>query len=224
MKSLSIFLMPLLLLGFSFEYMNGQEIPVPTNYYMIQNAQGDLDNDNIDELAVSYNIGIENEFDAVDRILIIYKLIDHKWKLWIKSEHALLNSKGGGMMGNPLGELSIENGKLSIYHEGGSSWKWSYTDTYQWINNEFYLVEYQSFYGKLCEYFENVEFNLLTGEIIFKKEFETCESEEQIIIKNENETFFEKVLKITLEHRNEKEILIVTPLFRNEIYISSGTD
>lgn len=56
--------------------------------------------------------------------------------------------------------------------------------------------------------------------MIVEKEYEDCETEEQEINKREDETLFEKGLKISLEKRREKNIKIVTPKFEHEIYIS----
>jgi len=60
--------------------------------------------------------------------------------------------------------------------------------------------------------------------LISKKEYEKCEKGEQEIYKTENETFFKKEIKITLENRQEKEIKIVTPKYGREIYVASGIE
>lgn len=56
------------------------------------------------------------------------------------------------MMEDPYGEITIEKGILSISQNGGSSWKWGFTDKYRFQNNKFELISYTSNYGKLCEY------------------------------------------------------------------------
>jgi len=67
---------------------------------------------------------------------------------------------------------------------------------------------------------ETDDFNLSTGKIIFKKEYEKCEDGKQEIYKKENEMFFEKGVIINLENRNEKEIKIVTPKYNRKIYLA----
>ena len=202
----------------------GQELPIPDNYSVVDSVSGDLDKDSIAELVVVYNMGPENEIDGVPRELIIYKLSDDKWTEWKKSDQALYGSKDGGMMGDPFGEIEIKNGILLISQNGGSSWKWGFTDKYRFQDGEFYLIGYSSIAGKLCEYWKDVDFNLSTGKMIVKKEFEECETEEQQIYKRENETLYEKGLKITIQKRQEREIKITTPKYGHEIYIAIGKE
>jgi hypothetical protein len=124
------------------------------------------------------------------------------------------------MMGDPFGEIKIENGILLISQNGGSSWKWDHTDRYRYQEGEFYLIGYISNYGKPCEYWQEVDFNLSTGKMIVKKEYEDCEKSDQTIYKRENETLFKKGLKISITDRNVREIKIITPKYRHEIYIA----
>ena len=200
----------------------GQELPIPNNYTVIDAVSGDLDKDSIPELVVAYNTAHENEIDGVVRELIIYRLKNNKWTEWKKSEQALYGSKNGGLMGDPFGEIAIKNGILLISQNGGSSWKWEFTDKYRFQNGEFYLIGYSSIVGKLCEYWKDVDFNLSTGKMIIKKEYEECENEEQKIYKRENETLFEKGLKITIQNRQERQIKITTPKYGYDIYIAVG--
>lgn len=61
--------------------------------------------------------------------------------------------------------------------------------------------------------------------MIIKKEYESCENgDEQKIYKREKETVKKKGLIITMEKRNEKEIKIVTPKYRDEIYITTSSE
>ncbi|MCX7548105.1 hypothetical protein OS188_09085 [Xanthomarina sp. F1114] len=197
-----------------------QELPIHDNYSVVDSVSGDLDNDSIAELAVIYNIGPENEIDGVPRELIIYKLKNDRWTEWKKSDQAIYGSKDGGMMGDPFTEIKIENGILQISHLGGSSWKWGFTDKYRYQNGDFYLIGYTEIGGKICEYWRKVDFNLSTGKMIVEKEFEECETEEQEIYNRENETLYEKGLKITIQNRQERDIKITTPKYEHEIYIA----
>lgn len=219
-KTFSI--LTLLVTAVNFSY--GQKIPIPENYSIVDSVSGDLDKDSLAELVVVYNTGPENEIDGVPRELIIYKLENNKWVEWKKSEQALYGSRDGGMMGDPYGEMEIKNGILHISQNGGSSWKWGFTDKYRFQDGEFYLIGYSSIDGKLCEYWREADFNLSTGKMIVKKEFEECETGEQEIYNRENETLFEKGLKITIQKRQEREIKITTPKYGHEIYIAIGKE
>ena len=197
-----------------------KDIPTPKNYVIIDSVLGDLDNDGREELVVAFNTKKpDEEYESVPRELKIYKNIDGKWTDWKKSEQALYGSRDGGMIGDPYAGIQIKNGILLISHFGGSSWKWGHTDKYRFQNNDFYLIGYESNSGRPCDYWLNVDFNLSTGKIIIKKEFEDCESEEQEIYKKENETFYEDQLKISLEKRHEKEIQITSPKYNHQILI-----
>lgn len=199
----------------------GQDIPVPANYVVIDSVLGDLDRDGQKELVVAYDTKKEDEPDeSVQRELRVYKMQNGKWTVWEKSRQALYGSRDGGMMGDPFGGIEIKNGILLITQHGGSSWKWGHTDKYRYQDGEFYLVGYTSIAGKLCAYWKEVDFNLSTGKMTVKKEYEACDTAAQRIYKREDESFYEKGIKITIQNRSEKEIKIVTPKYGHEVYIA----
>ena len=55
--------------------------------------------------------------------------------------------------------------------------------------------------------------------MIVKKEYENCDSGQEIY-KRENESLYKKEYKITHQNRNDKEVKIVTPKYRHEIYVA----
>lgn len=200
--------------------IRGQDIPIPRNYIVIDTVSGDLDNDHIKELVVAYDTKVaEYENENVQREIRIYKIKNGAWEAWKTSEQALHKSRDGGMMNDPYGDIEIRNGILLISQSGGSSWKWNITDKYRYQDGEFYLIGYTSNYGKLCEYWLSVDFNLSTGKMIVVKEYENCENSEQEIYKRENEILIKKGIKITFQNRNENIIKIVTSKYKHEIYI-----
>ncbi len=201
--------------------LNGQEIPIPPNYTLLASEQGDLDKDGIGELVVAYNTQTQEGEESVPRELIIYKWEKETWVEWKKSRQALYGSRDGGMMGDPFEEIAIKKGILWISHYGGSSWKWGFTDKYRYQAGEMFLIGYTSKWGKHCEDWEHVDFNLSTGKMIVKKEYEDCNTEEIEVYKRENETLYKKGFKITLQKRNEQEIKIVTPKYGHEIYLAT---
>ena len=214
-----------IILGFVFgTFSYGQKIPLPQNYAIIDTVSGDLDKDGIKEMVVAYDTQIptKDSSDDIPRELVIYKKTSDTWVVWQKSNQALLGSEDGGMMGDPFNEIKIENGLLHISQSGGSSWKWGYTDKYRYQNGEFYLIGYTSSGGKPCEYWQSVDFNLITGKIIVTKHYEDCGeayNETPKITKREDETLFQKGIKITLINRGAGGIKIVTPKYGHEIYI-----
>ena len=211
-----------LLLGLLFTLSSlgllGQSTVNVQDVHILEELSGDLDSDGIAEKIVVYDTGEQTE-DGTLRELIIFKKQSGEWHEWHKSRSAVLPSKYGGMMGDPFEGISLENGILQIHFFGGSSWKWSYTDKYRFQNNRLVLIGFTHHYFRLCHYWDTDDFNLSTGKIISKREYERCDDGEQIIYKKEEETFYKKGLTITLQNRNEKEIKIVTPRYGKEIYL-----
>ncbi|TYB78955.1 hypothetical protein [Bizionia myxarmorum] len=199
----------------------GQEASHVNQNNIIEEKMGDLDNDGIDEKVIISETNSLTDFGNVREIRIL-KNEEGKWVEWVKTQNAILKSEEGGMMGDPFQGIEILDGVLNISFFGGSSWKWSYTDKYRFQNNQFELIGYTSTYFKLCEHWSSVDFNLITGKLICKKEYEACENQESEIYKKENETFYKKGVYLTLENRQEKEIKIVTPIYGREIYIANG--
>lgn len=218
-------LIKLILVLIGCQTMFGQSLPIPVNYAIIDSVQGDLNRDGIDELVAAYDTKASSEEDSesVSRELVIYQKVNGNWITWKKSAQALLGSRDGGMMGDPFGAIEIVNGILLVSQNGGSSWKWGYTDKYRFQDDAFYLIGYSSSFGKPCEYWTDVEFNLSTGKLIINKEYESCENDtEGKIYKSEKETVYKKGLKLTFEKRNEKEIKIVTPKYQHILYLASN--
>ena len=197
-------------------------IPVPQGYFVIQSAEGDLDQDDIPELVVAYNTEElkERSFKNVTRDLIVYKRSGDQWVKWRSSTQALYGSRGGGMLGDPFDTLQIEQGILLITQQGGSSWKWHFTDKYRFQEEELYLIGYASMSGAPCEYWQEVDFNVSTGKMIIAKEWEDCDSE--AAGKKISETVSVKDLKVTLQTRHDKRLHVVTPREGLEVFVSTG--
>lgn len=216
-----MYLLKILLLIISTTSFFSQNIPLPKNYSIVDSVSGDLDKDGIVEKVIAYNTHAidEESFESVPRTLIIYKIKNGSWTVWKTSKQALYGSNDGGMMGDPFGSLEIKKGVLIISHQGGSSWKWGHTDKYRFQNDDFYLIGYTSNSGKPCENWLNVDYNISTGKMIVNKTYDNCDG----VTTNEHEVHRKK-LKITLQHRQNKEIKITTPKYKHQIYIAIGTD
>lgn len=185
-------------------------------------VSGDLDKDKIAEKVVVRELNEKGENGNI-RLLEIFKKTKSGWKLWHASKTAVLQSEAGGMMGDPFTDnaISIVNGVLVLEHDGGSSWKWNTTHRYRFQNNQFELIGYSTSYGKLCEYWAEFDYNLSTGKIKYKKEFEDCDEQsgDQIAGKVEAEEFSRKLKNLpTLENINTVERKVTTPKYKEEIY------
>jgi len=206
-----------------FQVSFGQQDIIPKQYQSIKEVYGDLDKDGIQEKVVVYNMSDkEDEINGIDREVVIFKKDKGNWKIWERSTSAVGNSQDGGMMGDPFEDIEIKNGILLISQSGGSSWKWGHTDKYRYQNNNFELIGYTSNFGKLCEYWVSVDFNVMTGKINVSKEYEKCDEddESQTVYKKENENFTYKLKnKLTLKNRKKEEVKIITPKYKHELYL-----
>lgn len=209
------YLLPLLLCFISFSSISQEN---KEHYSKITEIEGDLNNDGIPEKVIVYNTNDSTEFGFI-REIQIFKLEASTWVLWTKSSNAILKSQEGGMMGDPFESISIKKGVLVIQHVGGSSWKWSITDKYRYENNEFKLIGYSSNYGKLCESWEDVDFNLVTGKLLYTKTNEKCVNDQQMKGSKKQEKFIHNNVKLTLQNRTIEDVKIVTPKYKAEIYL-----
>lgn len=201
-------------------YCDAQNKSIPKKYVPLKEVLGDLDKDGIDEKVVVYDMTDQDEDgEGIDRELIIFKRKGNDWIIWKRSTQAVGGSKDGGMMGDPFEDIKIEKGILTIVQFGGSSWKWSHIDKYRFQSGEFELIGYTSSYGKPCEYWEETDYNLITGNISSSKEYEPCE-DKKAEGEDEYEKFNHKLKKrILLQNRTATEIKIITPKYRREIYL-----
>lgn len=198
-----------------------QTFSIPHSYQPILEVFGDLDKDGIQERVVVYNTGDKDDpINGTDRELVIFRKESVDWKPWLHSGSAIGNSKDGGMMGDPFQGLEIVNGILVITHAGGSSWKWDRTDKYRFQHNQFELIGFTASYGKLCEYWAQFDYNLQTGRVEYKKEYERCGTDgEQEMYKTDQEVFnYKRKSPVTLTDRKSGERKMITPKYKEELY------
>ena len=200
-----------------------QENQLPPQYKPIKEVFGDLDKDGIKERVVVYNMhDREDDPEGIPREIVILKKKGDQWTTWHRSANAIGGTKDGGMMGDPFEDVEIVKGILMISESGGSSWKWNHTDKYRFQNNAFELIGYQSHDGRPCDYWESFDYNLSTGKIEFKKDYEKCndDGEDLEVYKKEAESFVYKTkIKIRLENRKKEDIKIVTPKYKHALYL-----
>jgi len=187
----------------------------PAGSEIIETVEGDLDGDKVPERVVIYNTIDEGELGKIREIQILKKS-GGSWMILSKSRDAILESAGGGMMGDPYQSMAISKGILSITQAGGSSWKWGYTDKYRFQNGHFELIGYSSEFGRPGDYWAEVDFNLSTGQLNYKKEVENTKEYGH----SKQETYIKKGMKIDLNNRNQKEPRkIILPKTKEEVYL-----
>lgn len=191
-----------------------QEQLQPAGSTVLETVDGDLDGDKIPEKVIVYNTKDTTDMGNIREIQILKK-VNGKWTILEKSRNAVMESRAGGMMGDPYGETKIEKGILIISQNGGSSWKWDVTDKYRFQNGHFELIGTSSTSGRPGDYWKDVDFNLSTGQLNYSKEVEnTAEYGKSL-----KETYIKKGLKLNLQNRNqEKQQKIILPKTKEEIY------
>ncbi|MCD9617698.1 hypothetical protein [Chryseobacterium gleum] len=191
-----------------------QEQLQPAGSTVIETVDGDLDGDKIPEKVIVYNTKDTTDMGNIREIQILKK-VNGKWTILEKSRNAVMESRAGGMMGDPYGETKIEKGILIISQNGGSSWKWNVTDKYRYQNGHFELIGTSSTSGRPGDYWKDIDFNLSTGQLNYSKEVEnTAEYGKSL-----KETYIKKGVKINLQNRNqEKQQKIVLPKTKEEVY------
>lgn len=145
----------------------------PKYWTVNQTVYGDLDNVPGDEAVVVYNMPAETE-SGHQRRLALYRKENGLWSLWHQTSSPVMSDDAGGMMGDPLQSVKIEQKGIVIVHMGGSREKWTYTHRYQCLNNKWYLTGAHISFGAPCDYFETLDFNLLTGDINVSKVVQRC--------------------------------------------------
>lgn len=199
-----------------------QAAQVPGHYIQIKQIQGDLDRDGKPERIVVYNTAPDTSAtEGVQREVIIYKMKDQEWVAWERSRGAVAGSREGGMMGDPFEDIEVKNGILLVYHFGGSRQKWTITDKYRFQNNRLELIGHKNHFGAPCDYWEEFDFNISTGKVVYSKEYEECETEDSSrVFKRENEVFVYRLKnRPTFKDRRLWELKILTPKYRRELYL-----
>lgn len=191
-----------------------QEQLQPAGSTVLETVDGDLDGDKIPEKVIVYNTKDTTDMGNIREIQILKK-VNGKWTILEKSRNAVMESRAGGMMGDPYGETKIEKGILIISQNGGSSWKWDVTDKYRFQNGHFELIGTSSTSGRPGDYWKDVDFNLSTGQLNYSKEVENKDE----YGKSLKETYIKKGLKLNLQNRNqEKQQKIILPKTKEEVY------
>lgn len=145
---------------------------IPKNWKLIDKAEGDLNNDNLKDIAAVIEYTVEHKSDkewfGQPRILfIIFQNNDGTYKLSIQSSEVILSADMGGVYGDPFAGIKYSRGSIVISSYGGSVWRWGFTNRYRFQNDGWYLIGMT----ELSEYIhtgesETIDTNCLTGEQI----------------------------------------------------------
>lgn len=146
---------------FKFPVLNQQgksvESLIPSNWKVIDSISGDLNNDNVKDLAlviefyrpVKENRAYgDNETEIITevqkpRILAIYfrRSASGAYRLVTQNNNFILRSEEGGTMGDPLRPLKIKSNMLLLSFEGGGNWRWKLHYGFKYKDKEWQLTQ-----------------------------------------------------------------------------------
>ncbi len=127
---------------------------IPKNWKIIDSVQGDLNQDNQQDLVLilehhtainedraygNYEIELITETQK-PRILAVYFKVNNKYRLAIQNNDFVLRSEEGGKMGDPLKSIRVDNNKLILSFEGGNEWRWKLNYEFEYLQKQWNLV------------------------------------------------------------------------------------
>ncbi|MBK8801433.1 MAG: hypothetical protein IPN71_05130 [Fibrobacteres bacterium] len=111
---------------------------VPDGYAVQGMYQGDLDHNGRDDYAMVASHQNEDSLSgASDRpvpraLLLIVSRPDGSFAVAARSDRAVYCTRCGGIMGDPLEEISVDSGRFTIQQYGGAAWRWSRTTEFSY--------------------------------------------------------------------------------------------
>lgn len=164
---------------------------IPKDYDTLAVAKGDLNKDGIEDavLVLYHNWEKKEDWMQQDgdsmpqRMLVILFGTENGYKQVAQSTKAILCKTCGGIYGDPFEGIEIGKGLLTIYHYGGSAWRWAYTHKFRYQDGQFYLIgsTHNSYWDvKNCDKLNDFagtdyeDINYLTGQFERKRISENC--------------------------------------------------
>lgn len=143
----------------------------------------DLNGDGQRDYLEIVTTGEENDGLGFKRQLTVYSGEGADLDAWYTADEALLSTEHGGMMGDPLEDVSIVDGAIVIKHFGGSRSKWHYTHRFRWQNGDFQLIGATVETDDSCTANTVFDYNLSTGDAMYIRTPQDCTNEK--ILKGE---------------------------------------
>lgn len=138
------------------EYGKSADLIVPQNWKIIDSISGDLNNDNIKDIAIVlefYRPVKENRAYGDNtteiitemqkpRILAIYfrRSAKGSYRISIQNNNFMLRADEGGEMGDPLRPMNIADNKLTLSFEGGGHWRWKLNYSFKYQDKDWKLI------------------------------------------------------------------------------------
>jgi uncharacterized protein len=142
---------------------------IPSGWRILQSAQGDLNQDKRDDVAMVL-IQPQEEEEQMDHermLLVLLQQPDGSFQKAAETSKAILCRGCGGVYGDPLESIAIDNGALVITHYGGSRDRWGYVHRFRLQDGDWYMTgRTETYHDTLSQKSETTDENLLTGEMV----------------------------------------------------------
>lgn len=141
----------------------------PKGWVLLKKAEGDLNGDQVSDVAVVFDKDIplkERKPDVADRLLVILFKTKEGYALSASSLEVVRCVQCGGSYGDPFQEIKIANKVVQIDHYGGTSWRWGEVDKFRYQNNGWFLIGHTQI-SSYDMYEVTSDSNLSTGSVVY---------------------------------------------------------
>jgi uncharacterized protein YecT (DUF1311 family) len=138
---------------------------IPQGWQVLQSVQGDLNQDKRDDVAmVLAQLQEVQDMEAERILLVLLQQADGSFQEAIETGKAILCRGCGGVFGDPLESIAVDNGTLVITHYGGSRDRWGYVHRFRLQDGDWYMIgRTETYHDTLSQKSEITDENLLTG-------------------------------------------------------------
>ncbi len=106
---------------------------IPDSFSILDSASGYLDADDHEDMLLILESPYEGIASDVPRpLLILLGNGNGQYHLAARNDSVVLNANQGGVFGDPYESITIHDGNFSIFHYGGSAWRWSREITFSY--------------------------------------------------------------------------------------------
>jgi len=151
------------------------EVEFPDGYKILTQASGDLTGDLVDEKVLVLNTGQMGDMGE-ERVLLVFQVENDEWKMIHRASGPIMPSEHGGVIGDPLQSVSVENGAIVINHFGGSRVKWDKTHRFKYHGGKWELVKVVLIDEDTCLEKEKFDYNLVTGRVMYSHVRQVCDN------------------------------------------------
>jgi len=145
---------------------------IPSNAALLERVEGepelvvgDLNHDGLNDIAAV--IETKDQGTAQREVIVLFKTKENTYDISLRTDKFVMNEDEGGVWGDPLKSISIEEGALVINHYGGSNWRWYIEQKLIYKDNNWYLSYIRNgtyFTGEqTSDEADETIFDLLTG-------------------------------------------------------------